>query len=88
MLWIFKKKEVNYDWEFDWLCSSQKQCENFWKKLLQVFVSSENIWELERRLKRCNECYLKNWASHPTVKITRWNLSTEVHHYNSKNKRK
>jgi len=80
MLWLWKRKE---EISFDWLCS-EKKCEEFWKELLKIFTSSKNIWKLEKRLERCNKCYLEKEANHTTVKVTRWILSTEVHHYNSK----
>jgi len=83
MFWLRKIKE---EIPFDWSCSKTK-CEKIWKELMNIFVWEHNIHELERRLDNCNKCYLDGKANHPTVKLTRWNLSTEVHQYNSKKNR-
>ncbi len=86
MLKMFKKNKEQTP--FDGMCSKRK-CEKFGKELVNILdastsdISEDNINEFERRLKRCNECFLKNKANHTTVKETRWTLSTIVHYYNS-----
>ncbi len=90
MLKIFKENKEQI--HFEWLCSKRK-CEKFGKELANILdtstldISKNKIHELERRLKRCNECFLKNKAIHTTVKKTRWTLSTIVHYYNSSKSR-
>ena len=92
MLKIFKKNKEQIP--FEWLCSKRK-CEKFGKELVNILdtstsdISEDSINEFKRRLKKCNECFLKNKAIHTTVKKTRWTLSTIVHYYkSSKSKQK
>ena len=81
MLWFKKKEKIT----FDWLCS-EKQCKNFAKQLQNIFIARDNIHELEKKLEKCNKCYMEKRPLNMIPRQTRNTLSAEIIYYKLKNK--
>jgi len=70
-----------------WICSS-KICFETLKELEKTIITNENIWKWRKQLEKCNKCYLEMWNYSYLNTITRWEVSTGVHHFESKYKLK